>query len=368
MTPRITLILTLLAFAPAARANDGSFHGQGATVYAAVQAKVVMERESIIIRHDPKAKWERRWAADCTFTFRSKARRPVEVQMGFPNWRVQGDGRGYGVKDFVALVNGKKVFTVHKKVDRGKSRRGMRLPRGVRLAFDKAFTWKVTFPPKGRLVVRNTFRFGGVSTMGPARRCFHGQDRRRLKHVFWKRAKPPKGGRDFDQGSTCTSVTYIVTTGRTWGGPIGQADIAIQIPPRAWPHLVVPLPAASEVSGGWVRWRRRNWTPRRNLTVVFVHPIPNDETNAPPLFNGAREVKAWLRFARLNRFSADMAARLRRAYQSFLSGKPDPSIAFFDRKNWNARAPTAGSAGRRKHEAAVRALERFEKRSPKKGK
>jgi hypothetical protein len=235
-------------------------------------------------------------------------------------------------------------------------------PRAGRLGFDAVYLWRIEIPPGGRIVVRNTFRFGGSSSMGPARICFGGQRRAALKEVFWSRVEPPAGGLDFDQGSTCNSVTYIATTGRTWGGPIGEAEIAIQIPPHVWPHLFVPVPAATSVSGGWVRWRFRNWTPRTDLHLVLVTPIPGK----PPLFNSQKETRAWLRFARRSGFAPGVVAALREAYEAFYGAAPAEGIkGFYKTEHWeeSSSSPEARSGRRPRDAAAISAMERFEARA-----
>jgi len=46
-------VVSMLVSAPAG-ANDASFYGDGATVFAVKEERVSMEREDITIRHDPK--------------------------------------------------------------------------------------------------------------------------------------------------------------------------------------------------------------------------------------------------------------------------------------------------------------------------
>ena len=73
MASHATRILTaaLLWGAPAL-ANDGAFHGHGATVFAYKEHRVQMVSEHIRIRYAPDERHSRReWAAECTFTFKN---------------------------------------------------------------------------------------------------------------------------------------------------------------------------------------------------------------------------------------------------------------------------------------------------------
>jgi hypothetical protein len=311
----LLLIPCLLLAAPAA-ANDASFMGDGATVFAIKEERITMERESIVIRHDPAAKLERRWVADCTFTFRNLTPRQVEVQVGFPDWKAQGEVRGWAIRDFVATVEGKEVKATHKKIEPPGPLRPQPLPRQVKLAYQAAYTWPVVFPPNGRVVIRNRYRFGGHSSNGPLAACLPARRAAEQPDLFWRLRL--KGGVDFAD-AFCSSASYIVTSGRTWAGRIGEAEIAIQLPADAWPHLFTPLPPASSVDGGWVRWRFKDWAPSQELMVVLFTPTyagRDESREQTPFFESLDQAKAWTRFAVRNGLSATTVRLLRDAYRA----------------------------------------------------
>lgn len=372
-----------LGGASPALANDAAFYGEGATVFAIKEERIVMERESITIRFDADTRdIRRRWVAECEFVFRNRSKQAVEVQMGFPDWHAHGEAPSldaggkpgadaWAIRDFAVQVAGTPLPVAHKAVDnRGGRDARPALPRRVKLDYDAAYTWTLRFEPGETIVVKNSYRFGGFSSNGPFDGCVWGKRPALLRSVWWRNAPVQKGGWDFEN-CVCQSVTYIVSTGRTWGGPIGQADIAIQIPPGMWPHLTVPLPAAASVSDGWVRWRFRRWTPRDELGVVFVRPIFPEDDDAParwlPLFDTPAQAGAWVRFARQNGFAGELAGLLRKAYELRHGLAPHPEVqALVGQDAWGPRPANMPAALSAAEKRIVGILSRFEKQAARK--
>jgi hypothetical protein len=307
-------------------ANDASFYGDGATVFAIKDDRVAMERESITIRFDRDARSHTvQWVATCVFTFRNLTGEAIEVQMGFPDWKEHGDDAdGWAIRDFQVKVKGQAVRATHKDIDEDTDEAAA--PGRVKLDYQGAYTWKVRFEPGETVVVENTYRFGGFSSNGPFSACVWNEKPARLASVFWRKARKPKGGWDFEDG-VCKVVSYIVTTGRTWARPIGVADIAIELPPGTWPHQVVPLPAATQVDQGWVRWHFENFTPTEELRVVIVQPMFPETETWLPLFDTPAQATAWVRFAAANGFGKEMVERVRRAYEIRHGLIDDPLVA-----------------------------------------
>lgn len=310
----VALVAVSALWPARALANDASFYGDGATVFAIKDDRVAMEREAITIRFDRQAESHTvQWVATCVFTFRNLTGEAIEVQMGFPDWKEHGDDAdGWAIRDFQVKVRGQAVAATRKVIEEGADEASA--PRRVALDYQGAYTWKVRFEPGETIVVENTYRFGGFSSNGPFSACVWNEKPARLKSVFWRKARKPKGGWDFEDG-VCKVVSYIVTTGRTWARPIGVADIAIELPPGTWPHQIVPLPAATQVEQGWVRWHFENFSPTEELRVVIVHPMVPEYGAWLPLFDTPAQATAWVRFAAANGFSKEMVERVRRAYE-----------------------------------------------------
>lgn len=376
------LLALLLGWASPALANDAAFYGEGATVFAIKEERIVMARESITIRYDAETRdHRRRWVAECVFVFRNQSDEPVEVQMGFPDWHAHGEAPvldaggkptadSFAIRDFRVRVAGKEIPAVRKEIENEEARPA--LPRRVKLAYDAAHTWTVRFAPGETIEVKNTYRFGGFSSNGPFDGCVWGKRPGLLRSIFWRRAPAKKNGWDFEN-CVCRSVGYIVTTGRTWGGPIGEAEIAIQIPPGMWPHLLVPLPAATRVADGWVRWRFRKWTPKDELSVVFVRPVfpeaegPETEGLWLPLFDTPQQARAWVRFARKNGFARELVALVRKAYELRHGIGTHPELsALADEDEWGPRPEAMPPALSALEKRIVRILARFEQRIGKK--
>ncbi|MBW2532729.1 MAG: hypothetical protein JRI55_14655 [Deltaproteobacteria bacterium] len=284
MTRTIFLLAVMLA-SSRAPANDGRFGGNGAVVFPLKERRVRMVNEKVTIRFDQKAEEKRRydrvWAAECVFLFENKTAEQIVVQMGFPNWC--GDLNPdlprcpvSAIKDFRTWVNGEETKATLKKAALGMT--GKAVDKRL-LVEGGAFVWEVTFPPRGRVVVRNSYRFGTTTTPGA-----EGGPR----HIHWR-------NHPVDKGLPYNQVNYIVTTGRTWAGTIGEADIKIEIPPDAKPHFVAATPRPREIGRKWVRWHFKSWRPKKNLNVSYFDAYPDK-----PPFRSLRDLRRWLRFSRNN--------------------------------------------------------------------
>ncbi len=321
-------------------ANDASYHGFGATVYLAREARVRMVSETVDIRFvrddATDARKARPYLTDATFRFRNLSDKAVTVLMGHPDWHVQEDS-GYGhapawaLGDFNVWVDGEPIAAVHRDTIVMPPTLGRRDMDAARHLRQGAWTWEVTFPPGGERLVRNTYRFGGLQTLAPYTDCIGERPSRDARRAFWVHARDVDHGWMFADG-TCSVATYIATSGRTWGGPIGEAVITMEVDPTVPPHLFIPEPAATEVRDGRVVWRFRNWTPRTELSIRSVHPLPGEHASGLPAFDTVAQAKAWVKFARANRFDRGTVLRVRAWTAAAREGRlDDPVLAAFDR-------------------------------------
>lgn len=295
--------LALAALAPApVLANDASFLGDGARVFPAHEARVRMAREKVAITWTGAPPYT--WQADCTFEFENLADRPVQVQMGFPDSAAHSEAvRGpWAIRAFTATVDGRPVATEHKELTPAHARKA---------GYQAAYLWPVTLAPRARVTVRNTYAFGGTDTNGPFATVAGRGSPLRREHVFWRVARSPsrqaRSQADFEDGAPST-ISYVVTTGRTWAGPIGESEISIQLPPGIPVHQVIPLPTGYQVEGGRVVWRFRNWRPRHEIHLYWLRWVPPPEDARDDAQAGhfgpqtVAQARAWVRFARRSRY------------------------------------------------------------------
>ena len=295
-------------------ADDASFFGDGATVYALKESRVLMQKETVVIRYDEKEDY-RQWHADCTFVFVNQSEQVFDVQMGFPDWSAEDEStsNGWAIQGFSVQIDGATVETEHKEVLTSSEADAL-LPPGGAAEYRGAYTWPVHFPARSKHVVHNVFAFGGLSTYGPFAAEFTKPGFAK-QSLFWRAsgANEKIGGCDYDV-AVFKRIQYIVTTARTWGGPIGEANIAIQIPSDAFPTQLIPSPPATSMGGGMVRWHRTNWTPSEEIALYVTRPIGEEECQMPPLFDSLKQAQAWIKFARANGMTHDAVEAVRNAY------------------------------------------------------
>jgi hypothetical protein len=282
-----------------ARADDASFGGDGATVFALKDNRVRMVSEHIVIKSAP----EGRWQAECDFTFENLKKTPVDLQMGFPDWKGWEDAGGWLIEKFTVTVEGKLVTPLHKDTRKG-------MPALGQLQYEGAYVWPVTLAPRAKITVHNSYRFRGFSSNGPLNACTDKIPATLWRDVFWKKAKRPKGGWDYDD-SLCNVVSYIVSTAKTWNGTIGEADIEIELDPRYSPHAIIFVPHATEVSQGRARWHFTNWSPKSDIFLIYLRPPnPENAVSGTPSFDTVEQIKAWREYARANHFDDAMIRKV----------------------------------------------------------
>ncbi len=329
-----------------AYANDASYHGRGATVFAYKEHRVRMVSEHIKIRQLSGEKLgQKDWFADCTFVFENLEDSPLTIQMGFPDSKAHPHDH-YTIVGFKAWVDGAAVPATHKTVHPKKPRRrwaprvkGQRRrtllppPKPVKvdpelaawramakesmevmdLGFSAAYTWTVDFKAKGRVVVKNTYRFGGGSSNGPINQCLDNVKPDRDKPDWYAAEIWGEWGFGFGSGP-CTALPYVVTTGKTWHGTIGEAIIEFEIPDTIAPVHVIPVPQATRVTDKKVIWHFKDFVPTRNLHLLLAYSVDyGNEHNQDAYvhFSRLESVGKWLKFGALNGFEKSVYAKMR---------------------------------------------------------
>ncbi len=243
------LVLTLVA--PAAHANDGVFGGKGIHPMPLSTDAVRMADEIVTLRLDPT---QDAWNVHCSFIFENTTDAPVTLKIGFPfpTAGMEGDTaapKGENelregqpmVWDFATTVRGKKV-----KAKRGKAAVN---PARPDMRYDFAYYWEVTFAPRERVRIVNTYRHGVSAVVGGFVEAF-----------------------------------YVVKTGTTWkGGKIGHARLRVQVPSDRYVLCVKDAPDVSTVArpSGWVEsplhgepgfevhWSESNFAPTEDVFVCI---------------------------------------------------------------------------------------------------
>jgi hypothetical protein len=327
-------------------ANDGSFEGTGATVFAIKDNRILMEKEEITIKFNrdfytnPSKYRTKRWLADCTFTFINTKSEPVRVQMGFPDHYSHGDGPlpEWTISDFTTTIKNRFAEVTHKKVDTSKEL--LDIKKSLRLFYQGAYTWMVEFQPNERITVKNTYAFGGGSFNGPFIDLIKDKDsfvRIFREQLFWNGIRPGKQDWDY-MNAGYEYASYIVTTGLTWAGPIGEADIKIELPPYTLPHLLIPSPRSYRIDNGFIHWTFKNWRPKQEIALYILRPYPPDVApeKYPPLFDNLQQARAWLRIARKHNFDSYHINLLKNAYLAKYGHRFDDKRLqdFFDHQDW----------------------------------
>ena len=339
--------------------NDSSYYGEGASVFAYKENRIRMVSEHIKIREDRTEKHPNgEWVADCTFVFENQKDTAVTIQMGFPDRGAYPDGE-WTIQAFTTHIQGQSVPVTHKTVDPNHGRkRALMVPqiqgdklappllpedhdpdgwrkavkgamKEMNLRFGAAYTWPVTFGPKERIVVKNTYRFGGSSTMGPVSGCFM-ENAMPEKGAFWHDKDAYSG---FGSGP-CSTATYVVTTGRSWHGTIGEAIIEFEFPKDVAPNHLIPFPPATEVTDTTVRWHFKDFEPTQEIRLVFPMTFmeTDEDMRATIDFTSVDQVKRWIQFGKDNGFKASVFQRMAelQAYSFGLRKDDTPKPPVFD--------------------------------------
>lgn len=228
--------------------NDGEFYGEGADLYPIQNEVIALESEELLIEQLGPAlgSYVGAWRVTVVYRFRNRAKLPQRVQMGFPEhcqvWveeaeeKVQGECKRPAIKDFVALVDGKKA-----KVKVKRATAPGALPEAQ---FDRVHTFEV---------------------------AFEGEQEREVKHVYTH-----AGGITSPWHS---EMHYILRTGALWAGPMGRVTIEVRAL-DSFQEVVIgegmPSPAEVKPYGklgkAWI-WRLQDFEPTADLHMTLSEPL-----------------------------------------------------------------------------------------------
>ncbi|MDH4164086.1 MAG: DUF4424 family protein [Nitrospirota bacterium] len=209
----------------AAYGNDTFVYDNGRTAYPINTDKIRMAEEKIIVMMLGDG-FSRKAKVTCDFIFENITDKEVSAKIGFPAEDQyyhdigEGEKRYPPLRDFVALVDGKKTQV------------------NIRTQEDKYpvlywYTWDVTFPPSRRITIRNVYETG-------------------LSLSYYNQW-----------------FTYILTTGANWKGPIGHSEVEVVY--DSVDELRKRVKSASpdnfKISGSKIVWDFINLIPKENIQV-----------------------------------------------------------------------------------------------------
>jgi len=249
----VSCLLLALTTAPAA-ANDGVFGGTGVHPMPMKTSAVRMVDEIVTLRLDPD---KHAWNVRCSFIFENTTDEAVTLTIGFPfpthfdehmEIAKPRDAKPLRVNeplvwDFATTVRGAPVRARHGKVEVN--------PDQPDMEYDVAYLWEVTFAPRERVHIVNTYRHGVSAVVG---------------------------GMHF--------ANYVLKTGSTWqGGRIGHARLSVEVPSDRYvlcpPEELGSQPAATPAGfvvsprhggpGLEVHWSLSDHRPDEDLAVCFMN-------------------------------------------------------------------------------------------------
>lgn len=225
------LLASLVALAPAsAVANDASFGFVGGALELQEEADVSLVAEHLQFTYEGPGV---RWRANLRYELHHDGDAPITLQVGLPFRFPDPDSDAYGpgyqdpIEEFVTEVDGVPVAV-------------QQVPEEIpadAMEYDRVYLATVTFEPgQTRVLTHRYVTYGGVDSSGG----------------WW-----------FD---------YLLTTARSWNGPIGSVAIDFQLPTQRAegqsPCLRSSLPF--ERDGDWLRVRLTDFTPSTDFEVSGV--------------------------------------------------------------------------------------------------
>jgi hypothetical protein len=208
-------------------ANDTFVYDNGHAVYPINTDKIRMVSEKISVIMVGK-QTNRNAQVTCEFKFENKTNVEIKAKLGFPAEdryyydRSEGEREVSPLRDFVSYVNGVEVkVDLRKQIDKGEWK-GMYW-----------YTWDVTFPPSGKLSLKNTYK---------ARLSLN-------YYTQW--------------------FEYILKTGANWRGPIERSEIEViyNNGEDLRRRVIKASPKNFKIKHNKIIWEFTNFIPTQNISV-----------------------------------------------------------------------------------------------------
>lgn len=246
-----SIILLAIAVVPM-RANDSEAYLVGGALVLKKSTSISMESEELTISPE---------RVRVRYRFRNRSASPVDTRVAFPIASFAIPEEMGSVEDFVASIG----FTVTVEG------RPIAVEHTVRQSSDSIevmFHWPMRFPAKSTIGVEHEYRARGGYILPDGRE----------EPAFWRRFAAdycvPSAtlAKMRSRPGSAQPVPYILRTGANWVGPIGHFRLVVELGDA---DLLAMCPTGMKPKG---RKRfvleRRNYTPTRDLRIVFVRLAP----------------------------------------------------------------------------------------------
>lgn len=256
----VGLSLTLICWPTGALANDAAFAGPASDLIPIQKTRIKMKSERIVLELEPG---QRRWRALATYRLVNPKRKPVTLQVGFPEAHCAPDEEcassdGTRFHGLQTTVRGQPVQLKEGKVAVGTD---------WAPAIGKVWLFDVTFAPREQIEVVHRYEFyASIGVLG-------------------------------------TSVRYNTRAGKLWNGPIGEAEFIVRQPVRPW-TVVYPgsfrLQRFEERRVGEQNvtemiFKMKRWRPKGDLVLHFgneqLAPLARSCPNPKMVIDAAKTEK-----------------------------------------------------------------------------
>ena len=230
----IALMLSLVLYVCIARADDGVFEGSGGTVALSKTEYVHMIAEEVILDLTERDIIH----VSCLFVVVNEG--PADtLLLGFPDYWPSLDEASNGafgpsaIHDLVVMVDGISVATKAVPVSEASTMIGAEA--GRRASYNQAHVWTCTFSPGQTRVLRTEY-----------------------SHVF------------STSSSARQVVRYVLKTGASWAGPIGQ--VVVRVKPGDLRVKNTGYPSEWEFTGTEYVWSVSDLEPTRDIAIGMENP------------------------------------------------------------------------------------------------
>ncbi len=232
------LFLSLILPLSSSWGNDASFGGVGADLRPLKNHQVVMVSEDIRAVETRFKEVGSLWVVEATYVFHNPTEVTQDLTMGFPERLCNGECSSPSNDN----TTFRGIQTTVKGVPVKMRTESLGAQSGWSESLGRVHLFNIHFNAKERLVIKHRYQMGISSSV--------------------------EGELRFD---------YVTKTGALWGAPIGKASFTVSVLKRPmglhYPEGYLLVNYESEKGLSTVRFTQDNWTPQRDLSLVFDYEM-----------------------------------------------------------------------------------------------